>query len=208
MDTDHPAKQGPFSRPNHRLNPTARKVLVYLKVNPSTIELTAGFPRDVRKIGPAITVLIRSTVPLPRWMFTLNVAIVPSGPPFPGAYPPTPPIFALTSAARSCWADRDDTARRCLSCSAASAVRSSRSWTRRRSFTMAARAEGLGVACLSRRHDLGALRRRLLCLPCRLGNHPGGCEDMVMAVAADGHSVDAADVVRDGPVRSTSRNHI
>jgi predicted transport protein len=33
------------------IKPSARKVLVYLKVDPSTIELQAGFTRDVSKIG-------------------------------------------------------------------------------------------------------------------------------------------------------------
>ncbi len=33
------------------VKPTARKVLVYLKVNPATIELRAGFTRDVSHIG-------------------------------------------------------------------------------------------------------------------------------------------------------------
>jgi predicted transport protein len=33
------------------IKPTARKILVYLKVNPATIELQAGFTRDVSKIG-------------------------------------------------------------------------------------------------------------------------------------------------------------
>jgi predicted transport protein len=33
------------------IKPSARKVLVYLKVDPTTIELEAGFTRDVSKIG-------------------------------------------------------------------------------------------------------------------------------------------------------------
>ncbi len=33
------------------IKPSARKVLVYLKIDPATVELQAGFTRDVSKIG-------------------------------------------------------------------------------------------------------------------------------------------------------------
>ena len=124
--------------------------------------------------------------------------------------PPTPPIFALTSAARSCWAESADDGE-------ALVVVLGRVGGALQALVDLAQVgddagqgdERRGVAGFGGGHDLRALITGIPALPCSLDQRPRRCHDVGPPVARDRHAVQTApEPVGNRLIRSARRDHL